>query len=222
MFGITTWKASDALPPCAVGSVSRSTIFICSITEPGQPWQTTSGSASSCLERTWTKWMSSPSISVMKCGHGVQPGLALAPVVLGLPVARERLHRRQLHALRGILDALLLGPARGRDARTQVLEVRLGDLDRERADRGVARRPFGHDSHVVLLRGDGGEVTARSLLRLVSHIAPVENPGFAHGAAHWVGPRVADRGRPRATASVIPVGEPRQDTGAIPDQKAQA
>ena len=43
-------------------------IFSCSITEPGHPWQTTSGSASSCLERTWTKWMSSPSISVMKLG----------------------------------------------------------------------------------------------------------------------------------------------------------
>ena len=68
MFGITTWKASDALAPCAVGSVSRSTIFICSITEPGHPWQTTTGSASSCLERAWTKWMSSPSISVMKLG----------------------------------------------------------------------------------------------------------------------------------------------------------
>ncbi len=68
MFGITTWKASDALPPCAVGSVSRSTIFICSMNEPGHPCVTMTGSASSCLERTWTKWMSSPSISVMNCG----------------------------------------------------------------------------------------------------------------------------------------------------------
>ena len=68
MFGTTTWKASEALPPWAVGSVSRSTIFICSMKEPGHPWQTISGSASSCPERTWTKWMSSPSISVMNCG----------------------------------------------------------------------------------------------------------------------------------------------------------
>jgi hypothetical protein len=30
-------------------------IFTCSTTEPGQPWQTTSGSASSCFERTWTR-----------------------------------------------------------------------------------------------------------------------------------------------------------------------
>src|SRR3954469_11598698 len=68
MLGMTRWKASEALAPCAVGSVSRSTIFSCSITEPGHPWQTRSGSASSCGERTWTKWMSSPSISVMKLG----------------------------------------------------------------------------------------------------------------------------------------------------------
>ena len=54
--------------PCAVGSVSMSMIFSCSMTEPGHPWQTMTGNASSCLERTWTKWMSSPSISVMNCG----------------------------------------------------------------------------------------------------------------------------------------------------------
>ena len=72
-------------------------------------------------------------------GHRVELGLALAPVVLGLPVARDRLDRRQLHALRRILDALLLGPARGRDAGAQVLEVRLGEPDRERPDRRRVR-----------------------------------------------------------------------------------
>jgi hypothetical protein len=43
-------------------------ILSCSIVEPGHPWVTMSGSASSCPERTWMKWMSTPSISVMKCG----------------------------------------------------------------------------------------------------------------------------------------------------------
>jgi hypothetical protein len=62
-------------------------------------------------------------------GHRVELGLALAPVVLGLPVARDRLDRRQLHALRRVVDGLLLGPARGGDARTQVLEVGLGEVD---------------------------------------------------------------------------------------------
>ena len=67
--GITIWKASAALAPWAVGSVSGPMIFSCSMTEPGQPWLTTSGKASSCFERTWMKWMFSPSISVMKCGR---------------------------------------------------------------------------------------------------------------------------------------------------------
>ena len=56
------------------------------------------------------EWMSSPSISATNCGNGVQPRLALAPVVLVVPVARDRLDRRQLHALRRIVDALLLRP----------------------------------------------------------------------------------------------------------------
>ena len=43
-------------------------IFSCSMIEPGQPCVTTSGSASSWRERTWMKWMSSPSISVRKFG----------------------------------------------------------------------------------------------------------------------------------------------------------
>ena len=79
---MTTWNASAALAPCAVGSVSGPMIFSCSTIEPGQPWETTIGSASSCLERTWMKWMSSPSISVRKLRQRVQPRLALAPVVL--------------------------------------------------------------------------------------------------------------------------------------------
>ena len=36
--------------------------------EPGQPCVTMSGNALSCFERTWMKWMSTPSISVMNIG----------------------------------------------------------------------------------------------------------------------------------------------------------
>ena len=71
--------------------------------------------------------------------QSLQPRLALAPVVLCRPIARECLHRRELRALRDICDGLLFGPARGRDARTQVLEFRLGRLDRERPDRWGCR-----------------------------------------------------------------------------------
>ena len=38
--------------------------------------------------------------------QGVQLRLALAPVVIGRPIARELLHRRELHALRLIRDGL--------------------------------------------------------------------------------------------------------------------
>ena len=65
---MTTSNASSALPPCAVGSVSGPMSLICSSTEPGQPWLMTSGSAFGCFERTWMKWMSSPSMFVTNCG----------------------------------------------------------------------------------------------------------------------------------------------------------
>src|SRR5947209_19207181 len=53
--GITMSKASDALPPCAVGLVSGSMIFNCSMIEPGHPCVTLTGNAFGCLERTWMK-----------------------------------------------------------------------------------------------------------------------------------------------------------------------
>ena len=59
--------------------------------------------------------------------EGVQPRLALAPVVLGRPVASEVLHECERHALRVVLDGLLLGESRRGDARPQVLEIRLGN-----------------------------------------------------------------------------------------------
>ena len=106
--------------------------------------------------------------------------LALAPVVLCLPIARERLDRRELHALRRIVDGLLFGPARGRDARAQVIEIRLGGLERERPDRcGGFRRLLGRDRHVGLLLLGSGDVTKPA--PLVLPIAPVEAPGLLPG-----------------------------------------
>ena len=66
--GITTSKASPAAAPCASGSVSGPMIFSCSMKDPGHPCVTMIGKAPSCFERTWMKWMSTPSISVMNCG----------------------------------------------------------------------------------------------------------------------------------------------------------
>ena len=42
-----------------------------SMTEPGQPWVMISGSAFSCRDLTWMKWMPRPSISVLNCGSAL-------------------------------------------------------------------------------------------------------------------------------------------------------
>ncbi len=47
------------------------------MTEPGQPCVMISGNASSCWERTWMKWMSSPSISVVNWGKAFSFASAL-------------------------------------------------------------------------------------------------------------------------------------------------
>jgi hypothetical protein len=65
----------------------------------------------------------------------VQLRLARAPVVLGRPVAGERLDRRQLHALRPIGDQLLAGQARRGEAAAQLSKLLLRNIDLERADR---------------------------------------------------------------------------------------
>ena len=38
------------------------------MTEPGQPCVMSSGSAFSCGDLMWMKWISTPSISVVNCG----------------------------------------------------------------------------------------------------------------------------------------------------------
>ena len=60
--GATTWNASAASPPNAVGSVSGSMTLWNSTIDPGQPWVMISGMASGCGERTWTKCRSRSSI----------------------------------------------------------------------------------------------------------------------------------------------------------------
>lgn len=67
--GMTTWNASCARPPWAVGLVRGSMTLRNSRTEPGQPWVRIIGSASWWRDRTWMKWMSSPSILVLNCGR---------------------------------------------------------------------------------------------------------------------------------------------------------
>src|SRR2546428_3635735 len=84
-------------------------------------------------------------INEMNCGPGgpggemaksVELRLALAPVVLCPPVAREPLKRRKLHALRLIGDKLLVRPPGRRDATFQVGESLIREVDAEGADGG--------------------------------------------------------------------------------------
>ena len=66
--GSTRWNASLGAPPCEVGSIRGPTVSRSSMTEPGQPCVMISGNAFSCLDLTWMKWISTPSISVLNCG----------------------------------------------------------------------------------------------------------------------------------------------------------
>jgi hypothetical protein len=64
----------------------------------------------------------------------VEPFFDPPEVVLARPVLRERLERRQLDALRPIVDELLAGPARRGDAPAQVIDLLLVNLDLEGPD----------------------------------------------------------------------------------------
>ena len=66
--------------------------------------------------------------------HGLQFRLALAPVVIGRPVAGELPHRRERHALRLICDRLPVGPAGGQHALPEVDECCFRNVDAEGSD----------------------------------------------------------------------------------------
>src|SRR5262249_30895308 len=92
--------------------------------------------------------------------EGVQPRLNPPEVVLGVPVARERLQRYQLHALRPIVDELLAGPARRGDAAPQFGDLLLPDLDLKRADPGGGSDGAAHDDSFRLPAGPAAIGTA--------------------------------------------------------------
>ena len=69
--------------------------------------------------------------------QGVQSRLALAPVVLRRPIARELLHRRELHALRCIRDRFPFRPPGRVDAPAQFGEFRFRNIHLKRTNGGV-------------------------------------------------------------------------------------
>src|SRR5947209_13108546 len=78
-----------------------------------------------------TRWKASSALP--PC---VELRLGLAPVVVGLPVARELLNHRQLDALRPICDQLPGGQARRGDPAAQLGELLFGSVDVEGTDVG--------------------------------------------------------------------------------------
>ena len=92
-------------------------------------------------------------------GECVELGLALAPIVVGTPVADDVLELCELYALRPISDRLSAGPARRGDASAEIHELLVGDGDLEGADgiRCIRNTP-GLFSSVILAghgQGDG-------------------------------------------------------------------
>ena len=67
--------------------------------------------------------------------QGVQFRLELAPVVICRPIARERLNRRELHALRCIRDRFSFRPLCRVDAPAQFGEFRFRNIHMKRTNR---------------------------------------------------------------------------------------
>src|SRR4051812_35217904 len=76
--------------------------------------------------------------------QSVERRLAPAPVVVRHPVSGELLDHRERYALGLVFDGLLLGPVRGGDALTEVVECLVGNVDVEGADLGCG---LDGDSH---------------------------------------------------------------------------
>src|SRR5713226_6223540 len=94
-------------------------IFSCSMMEPGHPCVTMNGNA---VDRRG------------ELGQRGESRLTLAPVVLRAPIAREILHRRELHALRLIVDDFPLGPLSRVDAPAQVGQIGIRSLETKRTN----------------------------------------------------------------------------------------
>jgi hypothetical protein len=65
---------------------------------------------------------------------GVQPGLALAPIVIRRPIARECLGQRELNALRSVRDSFFVRPTRRLDPAAKVDQLFLRNIYRKWTD----------------------------------------------------------------------------------------
>jgi len=97
-------------PPCAVGLVSGSIIFSCSITEPGHPWGDDQRQGIFMFRTNINEMNVQPIDFGDELRQGLQFRLALAPVVVCAPIAGEFLHCRKRHSLRFIRDRFAIRP----------------------------------------------------------------------------------------------------------------
>src|SRR5471032_893903 len=94
--------------------------------------------------------MSSPSISVTNCGRAFSFA-ALAPVVVGRPMACDFLNHRERHALRVIADRLAFRPPGRFDASAQIDKLRLRHVHTKWTNSGlVAARRLGNVSNRLI------------------------------------------------------------------------
>src|SRR3712207_2421995 len=120
----------------------------------------------------------------------VESLLALAPVVVGRPVASELLQRLELDTLRAIFDELLGGPARRGDASAEVVEILFRNVGAEGSDRDPFPNWIGHAG---LLSVDCVSIYANDAM-----VEGGSVEGGAHGVRVTPSLRLAQRSEPRA------------------------
>ena len=126
--------------------------LICSRIEPGHPCVTMTRQRALVLRTHVDEVDVEPVDLGDELGQGVELRLALAPVVVRRPVAREVLERRERHALRRVRDGLLLRPPRGLNAPAQFGQFRFRNIHMKRTN--------------------GGRVTARLLYYVIHGCTP--------------------------------------------------
>ena len=124
-------------PPCAVGLVSGSMIFSCSMIEPGHPWRDDERQRILMLRTNVNEMNVEPIDLGDELRQRVEPRLHFAPIVFCRPIVRELLNGRELYALRCVRDGFLLRPDRRIDASAQIDKRLFRKVDAEWTDRLV-------------------------------------------------------------------------------------
>src|ERR1700689_2963384 len=108
----------------------------------------------------------------------VELRLALPPVVVRPPIARDFLDRGELYALGVVQDGLTIGPARRRDAPAEIDQRILWNVNLERPD-CVSARAFGgcvssarKSARGAGSRGGNNEITSRGFRERFGHCCP--------------------------------------------------